>query len=143
MPPSPSTTIALEYHGAERFAAAARLGAAAIAAPAPAIMVRRSTCILRSPLVPGASICESNGDDNGLCPHHNTGAHGGGRRSGAAPEEPRRVHWPAVGARESARVRACCEEPRGAARPCAAPRAAWPRQDDARRNPGPRNGRRI
>src|SRR3982751_2613025 len=35
MPPSPSTTIALEYHGAERFAAPARAGAPAIAAPAP------------------------------------------------------------------------------------------------------------
>src|SRR4051812_16245079 len=98
MPPSPSMTMALEYQAAERFAALARLGAAAIAAPAPAIMVRRSTCILRSPLVPGASICESNGDGNGPCPDHDTRANGGSRRPGTSPEEPRRVHRTAVGA---------------------------------------------
>ena len=59
------------------------------------------------------------------------------------PKTPRRVHRPAGGARESAGVRQCRQEPRRGARPCAAPRPAGARQDDARRDPRARDGRRL
>src|SRR5947209_6315821 len=97
-------TMAFEYHEGVPLAVRARLGAAAIAAAAPAIIVRRSTFIPRSPLVAGASICESTADGNGPRPHYDSRAHDRGRRPGAPSEEPRRVHRSAGGAGESAGV---------------------------------------
>ena len=118
---------------------------------APAIIVRRSTSIcLRGSraftvrLVVGAMHLRINrSDGHRPRPHHDSRAHGRGRRRGASPEEPRRVHRPAGGAGEPARVRPCREEPRRGARPCPAPRPARPRQDDAGRHPRPRDGRRL